>query len=114
MEISRVIIFTHDVQRLSDFYKRYFGLEVVGEADAEWAELSSGTCNIAFHRYSEEVDGRDGWVKVVFGSRNVADEKARLEDLGLSLSEVVEFGSIQLCDGQDPDGNRFQISSRGY
>lgn len=113
MNVSRVIIFTHDVKRLSEFYRSNFGLDVAGEADADWTELSTGTCNIAFHKYREEIEGRDGWIKIVFGSNNVAAERERLLGRGIKLSEIVEFGSIQLCDGRDPDGNWFQISSRG-
>jgi len=113
MNISRLIIFTPDVRRLSDFYSNAFGLSKVDGGDAEWAELSTGTCNLAFHHYAEEGVGRDGWTKIVFGAKNVRDEKARLESLGIEMSEVVQFGDIQLCDGRDPDGNWFQISSRG-
>lgn len=113
MEMSRVIIFTPDVRRLSEFYISCFGLSSVGNSDADWAELNGGNCNIAFHRFSEEVQGRDGWLKIVFGSSDVEAEKQRLEKLGVKMSEVVEFGEIKLCDGRDPDGNSFQISSRG-
>ncbi len=113
MDISRVIIFTPDVRKLADFYRSCFGLSLVGESDDSWTELNAGNCNIAFHNFPERVEGRDGWVKVVFGSNDVAKEKARLEELGVKMSDIVEFGRIQLCDGQDPDGNWFQISSRG-
>jgi catechol 2,3-dioxygenase-like lactoylglutathione lyase family enzyme len=113
MDISRVIIFTSDVKRLSDFYRKCFGLNVIGESGEEWTELNAGSCNIAFHRFSEKIEGRDGWLKIVFGSKDVAAEKTRLEGLGVSMSDIVEFADIQLCDGRDPDGNWFQISSRG-
>ncbi|MGQ0542207.1 MAG: VOC family protein [Blastocatellia bacterium] len=113
MNISRVIIFTPDVERLSGFYRSFFALGVVGESGEEWTELNAGGCNIAFHKISEQPEIRDGWIKLVFGSRDVAAEKSRLESLGVAMSDVVEFGDIQLCDGQDPDGNWFQISSRG-
>lgn len=113
MDISRVIIFTHDVERLSEFYRSTFGLETVGEADAGWAELSTGTCDLAFHKYGEGAEERDGWMKIVFGTRDVAAERERLIERGIEMSEITEFGSIRLCDGRDPDGNWFQISSRG-
>ena len=113
MDLSRVIIFTHNVARLCEFYRSNFGLEDVGEPGSDWAELSSGKCNIAFHKYGEVADGRDGWVKIVFGSKDVAAEREKLIEHGVEMSEVVEFGDIHLCDGRDPDGNSFQISSRG-
>jgi predicted enzyme related to lactoylglutathione lyase len=113
MELSRVIIFTNDVDRLVDFYGSSFDLDIVGERDSEWTELNAGGCTIAFHRISENSQTRDGWVKIVFGAKDVAAQKKRLESLGVEMGNVVEFGNIQFCDGVDPDGNRFQISSRG-
>lgn len=113
MNVLRFIIFTPDVKRLADFYASSFGLSKVGDASEEWTELDAGGCNIAFHKISELGTARDGWTKLVFGSKDVANEKARLERLGIKMSEIVNFGEIQLCDGRDPEGNYFQISSRG-
>lgn len=113
MDLTRVIIFTPDVIRLADFYRKCFDIEPHGEGSEEWAEFTAGGCSLAFHRYEDETAGRDGWVKIVFGAKDVIAEKARLESLGVEMSDVVELGSIQLCDGRDPDGNWFQISSRG-
>jgi predicted enzyme related to lactoylglutathione lyase len=113
MNVSRFIIFTPDVKRLADFYASSFGLSEVGDTSEEWRELNAGGCSIAFHKTSEQGTTRDGWTKLVFGSKDVANEKARLERLGIKMSEIVNFGEIQLCDGRDPDGNYFQISSRG-
>lgn len=113
MNVSRFIIFTPDVKRLADFYVSGFGLSTVGDTSEEWMELDAGGCTIAFHRTSEKGTTRDGWTKLVFGSKDVAAEKERLERIGVKTSEIVNFGDIQLCDGRDPDGNYFQISSRG-
>lgn len=113
MQISRTIVFTPDVKRLSKFYKTCFGLESIGETGDEWTELNAGGCNIAFHKIDEHSDVRDGWIKLVFGSRDVETDKLRLEKFGVEMSEIVKFGDIKLCDGRDPDGNWFQISSRG-
>ena len=113
MKLSRIIIFTADVERLATFYKSAFELDEIGAANSEWAEFDAGGCNLAFHKIEEESHLRDGWVKPVFGAADVRGEKLRLEELGIEMSEVVTFGEIQLCDGHDPDGNWFQISSRG-
>jgi hypothetical protein len=113
MDVSRVIVFTDDVTRLSEFYRTCFGLTFVGEASDEWTELNGGGCSLAFHKIDEHSTTRDGWIKLVFGSTDVLSDKMRLERLGVKMSDVVEFGDIHLCDGRDPDGNWFQISSRG-
>ena len=113
MEVSLIIIFTPDVKRLADFYGSNFGLERIGEANEHWTELSAGGCNIALHKTEEHGTDRDGWIKIVFATENVQTEKARLEGLGIEMSAVKTFGNIQMCDGNDPDGNFFQVSSRG-
>ncbi|HVF47982.1 MAG TPA: VOC family protein [Pyrinomonadaceae bacterium] len=113
MEISRVLIFTTDVERLARFYASAFGLSERGLGTSEWTELDAGGCRLAFHKIDEQGTGRDGWIKVVFGTANVAVDKSRLEGLGVQMSDIVRFGDIELCDGRDPDGNWFQLSSRG-
>lgn len=113
MDLTRVIVFTPDVKRMAEFYRSCFALSEIGEGDEGWTELDAGGCHIAFHRIDETGTSRDGWIKLVFGSRDVAAEKSRLERLGIEMSEIVDFEGIRLCDGKDPDGNTFQISSRG-
>jgi catechol 2,3-dioxygenase-like lactoylglutathione lyase family enzyme len=113
MKLERVIVFTPDAARLAEFYRSAFGLEPIGESGTDWIELEGGGCSIAFHTIAENSTVRDGWIKLAFGTPKVAEEKARLEDLGVRMSDITSFDGIDLCDGTDPDGNRFQISSRG-
>src|SRR5687767_14825330 len=114
MDLSRIIIFTGDVRRMVDFYSETFGLTLIGEFDEGWTEMSAGTCNIAFHKLGFEVQGSDDdGVKIVFATADVQGEKARLEALGIEMTDIFQFGEIEMCDGSDPDGHRFQISSRG-
>lgn len=97
-----------------DFYTSTFGLEIAGEFDPGWTEVDAGGCTIAFHKVPFEVNASsDDGVKIVFASDNVAGEKARLEGLGIEMTEIFRYGDIEMCDGSDPDGHRFQISSRG-
>jgi len=113
MELSRKIFFTPNVNRLVDFYISHFGLRPIGRPHAEWTELDAGACNLALHRTSEKTDGADKGVKIGFTVDDVAGEKARFESLGIKMTKIFKFGDIEMCDGSDPDGNRFQISSRG-
>ncbi|MGI8811740.1 MAG: VOC family protein [Pyrinomonadaceae bacterium] len=113
MELARIIIFTGDVRRMVDFYASTFGLSVVGEFEEGWTEMSAGGCNVAFHKLGVQVeDSEDAGIKIVFATDNITCEKARLESLGIKMTEVLSFGEIEMCDGSDPDGRRFQISSR--
>ncbi|MBV9217266.1 MAG: VOC family protein [Acidobacteria bacterium] len=116
MDLDRVIIFTGDVRRMVDFYAAAFGMTMIGEFNPEWTEMASGRSNIAFHKFGSKGEARDrgdDGIKLVFGTTDVPGEKARLESLGIEMTKIFTFGDIQMCDGSDPDGRRFQISSRG-
>ena len=112
MNLSRVIIFTGDVRRMVDFYTSTFGL--TWQFDEGWTEVDASGCSIAFHKSGSEVDGKcDEGIKLVFGTTDVQAEKARLESLGINMTKIYEWEGMEFCDGTDPDGHRFQISSRG-
>ncbi|MEQ1606139.1 MAG: hypothetical protein ABL999_14855 [Pyrinomonadaceae bacterium] len=54
----------------------------------------------------------DTYVKFVFYSSDVATDRQYLLDCGVRMNETVRYGEIEFCDGADPEGNIFQISSR--
>lgn len=113
-QMRRVIIFTHNFAGMRDFYRDMFGLSVVEEDDG-WADLSAGGCNIAIHAAGSHVTvGPDyeGPHKIVFLADDVAAARADLISRGAAMGPVKVFGDLHLCDGSDPDENRFQISNR--
>ena len=112
--MRRVIIFTHNFAAMRDFYRDMFGLEVV-EEDKGWADLAAGGCNIAIHAAGKGVKiGPDfeGPHKIVFHADDVAAAREDLVSRGAKMGPVKVFGHLQLCDGDDPDENRFQLSNR--
>jgi len=109
LALSRVIIFTADMTGMTSFYRDVIGLPVLGEENG-WVELDAGGCSIALHAWRGEAP--EGPVKIVFHSGDVAAARAELVGRGATLGKVSSFGSIDLCDGFDPDGNAYQISSR--
>ncbi len=114
MILTRVIIFSSRVAALADFYRRAFGFAIVGTAADDWIELSSGGCNLAIHGTARDTRRKgDSGIKLVFGTTRVAAVRRRLTKLGIAMGAVCAFDGISMCDGKDPDGNRFQISSRG-
>ena len=52
-------------------------------------------------------------MKIVFGVKDVIKSKALIEERGLKMGNIITFGDLNFCDGKDPEGNVFQISSRG-
>jgi hypothetical protein len=114
MIMVRVIIFTSRVAVLADFYRTAFALTSIGIPDDGWIELTGGGCTLALHGTSRDTRRkRDSGIKLVFGTTRVAATRRRLVKLGIAMGALHRFAGIAMCDGKDPDGNVFQISSRG-
>lgn len=112
--MQRVIIFTHNFAGMRDFYRDTFGLETVEEDDG-WADLSAGGCNIAIHAAGAGVTVGPDWEgphKIVFYAKDVAAAREELVAKGVPMGPVHTFGDLHLCDGDDPDRNRIQLSNR--
>lgn len=105
---------------MTDFYKGVLGLEVLPGAEDDFVCLDAGGCQICLHSLPERYRSKtsdypkreDTYVKYVFYSGNVEKDREYLVDKGVRMKEVIRFGSIEFCDGADPEGNIFQISSR--
>ncbi|WP_274533770.1 VOC family protein [Methylobacterium sp. Leaf106] len=111
LEIQRVIYFTENVEAMSRFYREVLGFEPIAGGDGGWQEFKAGGCNIALHRGKPSAGARGP--KVVFYSTDVAASRAALLKRGASdLGKVISGDDLTLCDGRDPDGNPFQISTR--
>lgn len=114
-ELRRVIIFTRNFAAMRDFYRDMFGLTVI-EQDDGWADMAAGPCRLAIHAAGPGVEiGPDfeGPHKVVFYAADVAAAREDLMARGATMGPVHVYGDLHLCDGDDPDENRFQISNRG-
>ena len=108
--LSRIILFTADVLRLAAFYREVIGLKLVGEEEG-WVELDAGPCTIALHKGKPALGVRPP--KLVFHAEDVAAARAALVARGLKkIGPVKSTPTFAMCDGQDPDGNPFQLSSR--
>jgi predicted enzyme related to lactoylglutathione lyase len=120
--LNRVIIFVGDVPKCARFYMDVFGFTPVPGSDlasAEWIELDTGGCRLAFHK----ARGPKGPIhratgspmhphKIVFFADDVEAARAALVARGAAIANVKKSGSLMLCDGQDPEGHVFQISNR--
>ena len=112
--ISRVMLFVKDVPTVAAFYRDKLGLQPLGEITPEWVELQTGSCTVALHKAGKPLIERgDASAKIVFGVKDVAAGKALLESRGVKMGKINSFSGIDICDGKDPEGNLFQISSRG-
>jgi catechol 2,3-dioxygenase-like lactoylglutathione lyase family enzyme len=110
MQLRRVILFTSHLAEMADFYSNVLGLEVIGREDG-WVDFAAGACSLALHAGPSKVGNRSP--KLAFYAADVAATRATLLKKGLILAGPVKStGRFDMCDCKDPDGNRFQISSR--
>jgi catechol 2,3-dioxygenase-like lactoylglutathione lyase family enzyme len=114
--LTRVILYVHDVDKLSAFYREAFGFVPVEEIAGEWAVLGTGAGELALHRVGPAYRGMtpagESNAKLVFAiDTPVADTRQELMRRGVSMGEMKSYGNTgPLCDGRDPEGNVFQLA----
>lgn len=119
MEYSLILVrvFVRDLERSIAFYTQVLGMELDTRIDdMGWAELSTGTCNLALEQLDPQAatgPGEDDESLVgrfVGVSLSVPDVYARYEDLMnrgvefLGAPEVMPWGGV-LAHFRDPDKN---------
>jgi predicted enzyme related to lactoylglutathione lyase len=109
MELARVILFTAQMDAMSNFYGTVLGLKQATN-EKGWREFEAGGARIALHS-GPSSPGRKG-PKIVFHAKDVAALRTKLMAKGAKLGRVRDGGVFCLCDGKDPDGNPIQLSSR--
>jgi predicted enzyme related to lactoylglutathione lyase len=113
MKLMRVIVFTNEMEKLTQFYGDQLGLKAKPDPNgdsSEWIEFNGGGAGVALHK----AHGGGGTCahKLVFYAKDVAKARATLLKKKVKLGEVKRFGKLVMCDGIDPAGNRIQISNR--
>lgn len=119
LTLSRVILFCVDLGALQSFYVRNFGCTIREEINGEWVVLDCGGFELALHKVGkgyEPAPGEkfvvDGNSKLVFRLTGDLDSfRYRLQNEGIKIGEIKTFEgfSSRFCDGEDPEGNVFQI-----
>jgi catechol 2,3-dioxygenase-like lactoylglutathione lyase family enzyme len=109
MKMARVILFTSQMDAMSNFYGKILGLRQVG-IEKGWQEFAAGGARIALHS-GPSSPGRKG-PKIVFHAKDVAALREKLVGRGASFGKVRQGEVFCLCDGKDPDGNPIQLSNR--
>ncbi len=109
LEIKRIVFFTSNMEAMARFYREVLGLKPLTDEDG-WKEFGAGSCNIALHRGRSA--GRSRSPKIAFYAADVAATRAALVRRGATMGKIMSGRDIDFCDGKDPDGNAFSISSR--
>jgi catechol-2,3-dioxygenase len=109
MKLARVILFTSQMEAMSEFYAEVIGLKQISQ-EKGWCEFAAGSATIALHS-GPSSPGRKG-PKIVFHANDVAALRETLVSRGAKFGKVRQGEVFCLCDGKDPDGNPIQLSNR--
>jgi predicted enzyme related to lactoylglutathione lyase len=109
MKMARLILFTAQMEAMSNFYGKVLGLKQVTE-EPGWREFAAGGATIGLHS-GPASPGRKG-PKIVFHAEDVGAMRAALVARGAKFGKVRQGDVYTLCDGKDPDGNPIQLSNR--
>jgi len=118
MRMAQTIVFVEDVARMQAFYQGALGLALI-TAEPGWVQLDAGGVVLGLHAINagpkqpepppERVDAN---VKLCFHVDDVDGARAALVAAGVRMREVHHHGGVAFCDGIDPEGNVFQITTR--
>lgn len=116
MRLAQALLFVADVPRMQAFYEGVLGLPVTA-AEPGFVQLGM----LALHAIPPEylpviatppVEREDGVIKLGFHVDDIDAERARLVALGVTMRDVKRWSGIAFCDGIDPEGNVFQLTTR--
>ncbi|MFY7840964.1 MAG: VOC family protein [Lacibacter sp.] len=122
VNLDTIILYVQDVELLKTFYVEIFELEVIEETPLQWVLLQAGQAKIGLHRigeqYRNEAEGTfkfDSNCKIVFETdEDIHAVLNRLLSRNVAMREVKTFNNYDywLCDGEDPEGNVFQLKQK--
>jgi catechol 2,3-dioxygenase-like lactoylglutathione lyase family enzyme len=122
LNLDTIIIFVQNIEKLKVFYVDILKLTVVEEIEMEWLLLKAGNAKIGLHKiatqYLESNTGEfkfDNNTKIVFEiEEDIYTIREQLLDQQVKMKEIQTFDNFNywLCDGEDPEGNVFQLKQK--
>lgn len=114
MRLAQAILFANDLGAMKAFYRDALGLQII-EDDPGYVRLDSGGAVLMLHKLGEPPSPSprmDSFIKLCFKSDDVPAAREALVARGVTMRELHRYGPITFCDGVDPEGNIFQITTR--
>lgn len=120
VQLAQAILFVDDVALMRDFYRDVLGLTVLDD-EPGWVRLDAGSSVVALHSIRRAAtnplagppaERTDGHVKLCFHADDVDAARADLVARGVVMRAIHRHGGASFCDGIDPEGNVFQVTTR--
>jgi catechol 2,3-dioxygenase-like lactoylglutathione lyase family enzyme len=118
MRVAQIILFVEDVARMQAFYERILRLPVI-TAEPGWVRLDANGTVLALHAIKPgpglpdpPPERLDSYIKLCFHVDDIDGERAAMIAAGVRMRDVHHYQGVAFCDGIDPEGNVFQITTR--
>jgi catechol 2,3-dioxygenase-like lactoylglutathione lyase family enzyme len=123
MRLSCAMIYVKHLPAMKEFYSEMLGSKPVNQEWTDsWAEFDTGGARFALHAIPAEIaqgieisspprPRERNPMKLIFRVEDVRAERARLKSLGITMLDRPWQNPAESCEGIDPEGNIFQISS---
>jgi catechol 2,3-dioxygenase-like lactoylglutathione lyase family enzyme len=122
--LGRVMLYAKDLKRMVTFYRDVLGFAVLPSRfdPAEFVVLDAGTAQLCLHQIPEVIarnieiaDPAEPRmkvpVKIMYVTEDVAAMRESLMARGAPMGALQNYPPLVYCDGQDPEGNIFQITN---
>ena len=114
--LSKILLYTRDMEKTSQFYQKHFDFEAEADEDGRVIELvsPSGGASIMLHQAARSVKLGQAAVKLVFEVEDVDKFKKKAAKLGLNFGATHAADGYAFANAKDPDKNSVSISSRSF
>lgn len=116
-EIMEVILYVEDMNLQVSFYRDILGFKIITPQKTSdyskefWVEFDTGSCSLALHAGGKRRFGVDA-PKFVFQVSDILAARQSLIDQEVEMGEIRSAApGIWVCDGLDPEGNKFSLDS---
>lgn len=118
MQMAQAILFVDDVVRMQAFYQGVLGLPVI-TAEPDWVRLDAGGLVLGLHaikpprtRPEPAPERVEAVIKLCFRVDDVDRAREALVAAGVKMRAIYRGTDLAFCDGIDPEGNVFQVTTR--
>jgi catechol 2,3-dioxygenase-like lactoylglutathione lyase family enzyme len=120
LRLAQVVLFVKDIARMRAFYGGVLGLRPLDASDG-LVRLDAGGTALALHAIPTHIPidladpplaRTETPIKLAFHVDDIEASRAMLVAAGVLMHDVHRFGAVAFCDGLDPEGNVFQLTTR--
>lgn len=122
INLDTIIIFVSDVDKLKFFYVDLLELKIAEEIPSQWLLLRAGNAKVGIHKIGNQYQHianpgprSESNVKIAFEiDQDLTKFREYLISKEVAMREIKSFGNdgYLYCDGEDPEGNVFQLKQR--